>query len=121
MCGIAGFFNLHGARADTAVLARMTDIQRHRGPDDQGLRLFSLGRGTSVELLPGASHPDGVYEGALGFNRLSILDLSDHGHQPMVSADGNVILAFNGEIYNAFDYTAELEKAGSRFGARSGR
>lgn len=57
----------------------------------------------------------GKYEGVLGFNRLSILDLSLNGHQPMVSPEGNVILALNGEIYNAFDYANELERWGYRF------
>ena len=46
------------------------------------------------------------FAGGLGFNRLSILDLSEHGHQPMVNADESVFLAFNGEIYNAFDHKA---------------
>jgi asparagine synthase (glutamine-hydrolysing) len=115
MCGIAGFVNLAGAPADVEVIRRMNDVQRHRGPDDQGLRLFSLAEGRSVEVPPG-DHPSGTgLEGALGFNRLKILDLSDCGHQPMVNADGHIIIAFNGEIYNAFDYTRELEAAGFRF------
>lgn len=115
MCGIAGFVNLNGAPADLAVLQRMSDVQRHRGPDDQGLRLFSLGAGRSIAVQPG-ERPDATgLEGALGFNRLKILDLSDCGHQPMVNADGSVIIAFNGEIYNAFDYRPELEAAGFRF------
>ena len=115
MCGIAGFFNLTGEPADPAALARMTDVQRHRGPDDQGFRLFSLQSGHSLELPAGdlARRPE--FEGALGFNRLKILDLSECGHQPMVNHDGTVMLAFNGEIYNAFDYRQELEASGFRF------
>ena len=119
MCGIAGYFNLSGADADIGVLARMTDIQRHRGPDDQGMRLFSLATGKSAELGKDRRQPEGHLEGALGFNRLSILDLSEHGHQPMENADGSIFIAFNGEIYNAFDYTAELEAAGFHFRSRS--
>ena len=115
MCGIAGFFNLSGSHADPAVLQRMTDIQRHRGPDDQGMRLFSLKTGQSFELHHGGTCPDAVFEGALGFNRLSILDLSQHGHQPMLNADGSIILAFNGEVYNAMSYVRELEESGFRF------
>lgn len=120
MCGIAGFYNFSGAPADPRVLLRMMDVQRHRGPDDQGMRLFSLANGNSVGHQP-PSIPDKnpAFSGALGFNRLSILDLSDHGHQPMANADGTVILAFNGEIYNAFDYTTELEAAGFRFRSRT--
>ena len=59
MCGIAGFFNLNGAPADPAVLRRMTDVQRHRGPDDQGFVLFSLKDGQSVELGAGDSRRAG--------------------------------------------------------------
>ena len=112
MCGIAGFFNFNAAPANPLVLARMIDCQRHRGPDDQGMRLFSLQRGQSIEFRRQdslGSHI--VFEGALGFNRLSILDLSERGHQPMCNDDESVILAFNGEIYNAFDYKPELELA----------
>jgi len=119
MCGIAGFVNLDGAPADARVLAQMTDVQRHRGPDDRGLGLFSLGGGTFHAVDGGRARPDGILEGALGFNRLKILDLSDHGHQPMANADGTVVIAFNGEIYNAFDYVQELESAGFRFRSRT--
>ncbi len=81
MCGISGFFHRDRARSvDRAVLDRMTDIMAHRGPDD---------RGTFVER-----------GGALGHRRLSILDLSAGGRQPMLSADGKAVLCFNGEIYD---------------------
>jgi asparagine synthase (glutamine-hydrolysing) len=119
MCGIGGYVNLDGVRAEAAVLARMMGVQRHRGPDDQGLRLFSLIEGTSTEV--GGPQPPGPgrFEGALGFNRLSILDLSQHGHQPMANPDGSVLLAFNGEVYNAFSYTEELRASGFRFRSRT--
>lgn len=120
MCGIAGFYNFNGAPANPHVLLRMMDIQRHRGPDDQGMRMFSLSSGRSAGHrrcpMPEKSHD---FSGGLGFNRLSILDLSEHGHQPMANADESVFLAFNGEIYNAFDYTAELEVAGFRFRSKT--
>ena len=101
MCGIAGFINLDGAPADSAVLAAMTDMVRHRGPDDRGTLCLSL-RG-------------GAADTALGFNRLNILDLSARGHQPMTSPDGSIALLFNGAIYNAFDHTPALERGGYRF------
>jgi asparagine synthase (glutamine-hydrolysing) len=101
MCGIAGFVNLDGAPADERVLGAMTDMIRHRGPDDRGTLCVSL-RG-------------GIADTALGFQRLQILDLSARGHQPMTSADGSTALLFNGEIYDAFDYRAELERDGYRF------
>src|SRR5215210_4683480 len=101
MCGIAGFVNLDGAPADTRVLGTMTDMLRHRGPDDRGTLCLSL-RGA-------------VPDTALGFSRLKILDLSALGHQPLTTADGSIALLFNGEIYNALDNKAELERDGYRF------
>jgi asparagine synthase (glutamine-hydrolysing) len=101
MCGIAGFVNLDGAPADAGVLGAMTDMIRHRGPDDRGTLCLSL-RG-------------GVADTALGFHRLTVLDLSAGGHQPMTSADGSIALLFNGEIYDADGYKAELERDGCRF------
>jgi asparagine synthase (glutamine-hydrolysing) len=101
MCGIAGFVNLDGARADESVLGAMTDMIRHRGADDRGTLCLSL-RG-------------GIPDTGLGFHRLKIVDLSARGHQPMTSADGSTALLFNGEIYDAFDYKAELERDGYRF------
>ena len=101
MCGIAGFVNMDGAPADAGVLEAMTDMIRHRGPDDRGTLCLSL-RG-------------GIPDTALGFHRLKILDLSDRGHQPMTSPDGSTALLFNGEIYNGLDCKAELERDGYRF------
>src|SRR6185295_10295880 len=101
MCGIAGFVNLDGAPADASVLGAMTDMMRHRGPDDRGTLRVSL-RG-------------GIPDTALGFHRLKILDLSERGHQPMISPDGSTALLFNGEIHDAFDCKAELERDGYRF------
>ena len=119
MCGIAGFFNFNAAPVNPQVLASMIDCQRHRGPDDQGMRLFSLARGQSIEIRQQDPVPSQPFEGALGFNRLSIIDLSERGHQPMCNDDESIILAFNGEIYNAFDYKAELQSAGYNFRSRT--
>jgi asparagine synthase (glutamine-hydrolysing) len=101
MCGIAGFVNLDGSPADAGVLRAMMDIIRHRGADDRGTLCLSL-RG-------------GIPDTGLGFHRLKIVDLSARGHQPMTSPDGSTALLFNGEIYDAFDYKAELERDGYRF------
>jgi asparagine synthase (glutamine-hydrolysing) len=87
MCGIA--FCAGIPEADKA-LARMAAAMRHRGPDDHG-----------VATLAAAG-------GGLAQTRLSILDLSAAGHQPMASADGRYTLAFNGEIYNYLELRAEL-------------
>ena len=89
-CGIAGFV---GA-GDRETLARMTARLAHRGPDDSGL------------------WSDGPV--FLGHRRLSIVDL-EGGHQPMTTADGNLILIFNGEIYNHAELRAELKARGHFF------
>ncbi|MGL5816605.1 MAG: asparagine synthetase B family protein, partial [Phycicoccus sp.] len=91
MCGIAGY---HGLPADEALLQRMNDRQRHRGPDGEGL------------------HLDGTV--GLAHRRLSILDVA-HGQQPMTTADGRFTVVYNGEVYNYLDLRAELEAAGRSF------
>src|ERR1035438_2278236 len=100
MCGIAGF--LDGSGSDTRdmlneVVGRMTATLRHRGPDDGG-----------VWVDPAA----GV---ALGHRRLSIIDLSPTGAQPMASSCGRYVLVFNGEIYNFREVRTELISRGVRF------
>src|SRR6187455_3073711 len=109
MCGIAGFVNVDGAPADAAVVAAMTLAIRHRGPDDRGQIRLSLRRGEIVD------DDDAAADAGIGFHRLKVLDLSEQGHQPMVNQSGTVVLACNGEVYNAFDFKPELEAAGFRF------
>jgi asparagine synthase (glutamine-hydrolysing) len=97
MCGIAGFFSPVKSRAADEmqnIVSAMTDAIVLRGPDDAGAWVDAEG---------------GI---ALGHRRLSILDLSPLGHQPMLSADGRYVIIFNGEIYNFQDLRAELEKHG---------
>lgn len=96
MCGIAGFVWRDVNRpANVAAVQAMCDIQAHRGPDDQGIY---------------ASGPVG-----LGQRRLSILDLSPAGHQPMPSRDGKLVIIFNGEIYNYVELAEELRGLGASF------
>ncbi len=93
MCGIAGCLALAlEADPDQAWLTRALDRISHRGPDDDGVY-------TDADV-------------ALGFRRLSILDLSLAGHQPMRSADGRFWMLFNGEIYNYVEMAAELREQG---------
>ncbi len=120
MCGLVGVWHRDGRCVDPAVVERMRAVQAHRGPDDRGLRLFSLRRGASVGFRSGElPRGDPSWEGAVGFNRLSIQDLSELGHQPMASDDGGVFLAFNGEIYNAPELRRGLEARGVAFRSRS--
>jgi asparagine synthase (glutamine-hydrolysing) len=97
MCGIAGMLaDVHLERAHLApVASAMADAIRHRGPDDSGVW-------TDPET--------GI---ALAHRRLSIIDVSPAGHQPMLSADGRYVIAYNGEIYNYADLRAELERDGT--------
>ncbi|HUB95465.1 MAG TPA: asparagine synthase (glutamine-hydrolyzing) [Stellaceae bacterium] len=94
MCGIVGFFD-PDRRVDPAhyddIAGAMADRVAHRGPDDRGVW---------------SDREAGI---ALGFRRLSILDLSPAGAQPMASADGNLVMVFNGEIYNHHDLRRALE------------
>ena len=100
MCGIAGIFAPDG-RVSAQTVERMTDAMRHRGPDDAGVELIADGRV------------------ALGHRRLSILDLSPLGHQPMRHPSGRLWVTFNGEIYNFREIRAELETAGEHFHSES--
>jgi asparagine synthase (glutamine-hydrolysing) len=96
MCGIAGKLWLaHDRPADTATVAAMVAALSHRGPDGDGL----VGNGPV----------------ALGHRRLSIVDLSERGSQPMSSTDGKLLLVANGEIYNHRELRAELSARGHTF------
>ncbi len=99
MCGISGLFDLRGVRPFEAELARrINNIQAHRGPDED-----------DIHLEPGL---------ALGHRRLSVIDLAT-GQQPLFSADGNVGIVFNGEIYNFQTLRTELQAMGHVFRTRS--
>ncbi len=99
MCGIAGILHLDGAPASHALLRAMTDAIAHRGPDGEG------------------HHVDGPL--GLGHRRLSIIDLSPAGHQPMATVDGRYLLTYNGEIYNFQELRTELEALGRQFRSRT--
>lgn len=117
MCGITGYINTDNQPiSSTGVIREMLTAQKHRGPDDSGIMAFSLQNQTAKEY--GHKETQELhekFEGMLGFNRLSILDLSANGHQPMCSPDGNVLLMLNGEIYNAFDLKPALVADGCVF------
>ena len=98
MCGILGWFGRHGPE-DAGRFGTALDLLAHRGPDDRG-----------VFVAPGV---------LLGHRRLSILDLSPAGHQPMVDPASGAVIVFNGEIYNHVELRAELEGLGHRFAGHS--
>ena len=115
MCGFTGYINLNSKRLNFNVLKKMTDIQSHRGPDDQGFVGFSIFDSPKVKVIENQENVDSNFHGGIGFNRLSILDLSLNGHQPMISNCRNYIIAYNGETYNAFSFKTELQAKGYRF------
>src|SRR5471030_952068 len=99
MCGIAGFVDTAAAPSAGQTLRRMTDRIAHRGPDDMGL----LAEGPVF----------------LGHRRLSIIDLSALGHQPMANEDGTRHIVFNGEIFNHAAVRPALERAGLFYRSRT--
>ncbi len=103
MCGICGVWEYGAARGlvERALVERMRDEMPHRGPDDAGELIFDEGRG------------------GLGFRRLSIIDLSEAGHQPMHGCTDGVWLVFNGEIYNHASLREGLEERGHVYASRT--
>src|SRR6266550_5139659 len=99
MCGVAGIFWTGNRGTDDlrGITQRMSDAIAHRGPDDSGVW---------VDVAAGVG---------LGFRRLAIVDLSAHGHQPMLSASGRYTIIFNGEVFNHRLLRRELELKGYRF------
>ena len=106
MCAICGIATVRGPAPAPALIDRMCEVMRHRGPDGRGTYHYP-------------ARPDaGRARVALGHNRLSIIDL-EGGSQPLSNADGTVWVIFNGEIYNFVELRAELEARGFRFRTRS--
>jgi asparagine synthase (glutamine-hydrolysing) len=136
MCGIAGFVARRGL--SLSDLKRMTDAARHRGPDDEGYVCFS-GDGDHLGTYGGSDTPPSTYTAdipyapsvalaarddlaigvGLAHRRLSILDLSPSGHQPMCSMNRMVWLTYNGEVYNYVELRDELSAAGQVFATAS--
>jgi asparagine synthase (glutamine-hydrolysing) len=103
MCGICGVWE-YGAtegRVERALIEKMRDVMTHRGPDDAGELIFDSGCG------------------GFGFRRLSIIDLSPAGHQPMRGCTDRVWLVFNGEIYNHAELREGLEQRGHTYASRT--
>ncbi len=138
MCGIAGIIGSPVSLSLLPCIKKMTDVIRHRGPDDEGFVFFKPGQGR-IWLYGGEDTPDSVYRAglaytperpfsgqkhenatlALGHRRLSILDLSPAGHQPMCTPDRRYWIVYNGEIYNYLEIRDELIRKGYRFRSRS--
>lgn len=121
MCGICGFISKNKCSSD--VILEMNKAIKHRGKDDEG---YVFGEINNFDSYSGEDSQDAIkarykflnqhQKGnfALGFRRLSIIDLSEKGHQPMISEKGNVI-TYNGEVYNFKEIREELKAAGFQF------
>ncbi len=95
MCGITGIFQTDSKPISINILRKMTDVIRHRGPDGEGFWT-------------------GSYVG-FGHRRLAIIDLSPHGQQPMQNDNGNLVISYNGEVYNFLELKIELSSLGHKF------
>jgi asparagine synthase (glutamine-hydrolysing) len=116
MCGIVGYFNLNGNISINDIVSS-TEMVKYRGPDDEGYmfvrndgRIINVKTKNEAESIKGSD-----YKGGFGFRRLSILDLSESGHQPMSEDSENYWIIFNGEIYNYLEIRAELISKGYKF------
>ena len=98
MCGICGIIDYQARPVNEGVLRKMCVAMEHRGPDDEGV-FFDKG----------------TYSVGLGHRRLSIIDLSHSGHQPMCNEDKNIWIVFNGEIYNFKELQDRLKRNGHSF------
>jgi asparagine synthase (glutamine-hydrolysing) len=111
MCGIAGMIS-GSRRVCLARAAKVLERLRHRGPDDLGWLVYAHGSvQTGRELVPDVEDCDLM----LMHRRLSILDLSSRGWQPMHAAGGRYSVVYNGEIYNYLELRSELERLGHQF------
>jgi len=122
MCGIAGIVDKEPIE-DVILIKKMTDRIKHRGPDDEGFLAFNTKSG-KITLLTGKdsrtreTEIENFADSAnvlLGHRRLSIIDLSEAGHQPMRTEDGKTYIIYNGEIYNYIEIRKELESKGYTF------
>ena len=126
MCGICGYYSFN-KEISTENILEMNKAIQHRGPDDEGFWTLNQHGGKSFsgndstekikETFPVLEEQKSRL--AIGFRRLSIVDLSDNGHQPMTSDEENLIITFNGEIYNFKDLRTELESFNHHFKSNS--
>ena len=111
MSGIVGIINLNGQGVDGGLLKKMTNVIVHRGPDDEGFVFISTKSNSFSNRL---TH-DSITDLAFGHRRLSVIDLSSAGHQPMCNEDQTIWITYNGEIYNFREIRSTLEDRGHKF------
>lgn len=124
MCGITGVVNLKH-NVNKKIFVGMNNIIKHRGPDDEGYTLIGPNKIVKAYGIDSARAIKNKYENIeeveedfpiiLGHRRLSILDLSENGHQPMSDETDNIHITYNGEIYNFIEIREELKEKGHKF------
>lgn len=143
MCGIAGILNLTNKPVQPSTIKRMCDVMRHRGPDDAGYLFFRIEPSKSKKgvwkefvdkdfsyhhpdyfsempnLLDSGTDDKEAWNLALGHRRLSVIDLTSAGHQPMADSEKKIWITYNGEIYNFKEVRGELENSGYVFRSHS--
>lgn len=123
MCGIFAFLDLNNSRMNPDSLEKMSGSIIHRGPDDSGYAFFELFGEQRTLDCKNMIEPTYFekYKGLLAFGhrRLSIIDLTEAGHQPMHNEDRTIWIIYNGEIYNYRELTEELEKKGHFFRSKT--
>jgi len=118
MCGICGEIDFNKG-VTVEPIRRMCKVLTHRGPDDEGMVFIRGKRYFAVKNDLEFSLGENGFDAALGHRRLSIIDLSTAGHQPMCNEDESIWIVFNGEIYNFQELREGLEKKGHRFKSKS--
>ena len=126
MCGICGWFNTR-RKIDFSILEKMNNVAAYRGPDDEGYVGISAKKISAFSgkdsCITGDCEiqdvPRDIYFGGFGHRRLSIIDLSPAGHQPMISEQGEYCVTYNGEIYNYLEIQEKLIKLGYSFHSKS--
>ncbi len=108
MCGITGIVYSDGRPVEHNILSKMTRAMQHRGPDDEGIKIIQDPKSRMRNLQVG-----------LGHRRLSIIDLTKLGHQPMTNEDETIWITFNGEIYNFKELRNDVVKLGHVFKSES--
>jgi asparagine synthase (glutamine-hydrolysing) len=119
MCGICGEIDFYNKGIQVNVTQRMCDVLAHRGPDDEGMVFIKEDQYWEVKKSSELLQDKDGYEVGLGHRRLSIIDLSEAGHQPMCNEEGTIWIVLNGEIYNFQDLKRGLEKKGHLFKSKS--